>query len=360
VHCHRHGKAHHVGADNGDTDLYEECHEHQFNGNFKPHDDIVAKEQLLTTLMGNAAVQAGSDYRFVHHEAEFIEALRTQRYGRVVMVDLENRIEDCNRGKGNSDGDPNICGQFGAIRISKDAAIELRSVVAAGTGLIWITNSKRNDASWEALAGVDVSNKQIELGRISLDESDISTSGSYGISGDGIQVTATSGTGVGMLADVDGAPAMVYNTYGIGHVVLVTFDPSLLVDQDAAAGILTPVVDYVESQQTSFLAGGLIQIDWGVVSLDPPVNLLFEESLPVAMSFIRVEDGSLVDPQHASWTRLVESESTVFGALVGLPSEPGTYAIIGSLSSVDLGVPFPLLEETVNVSVEDNAASLAA
>lgn len=313
--------------------------------------------QNLATFIGATYDQGHVDYKLVGNEEDFLNALRSRRYDIVLVGSLNP-----DRGF--------------RLHMSKATAMEIRGVVGAGTGLIWINTHPGELESWEGIVGAHLEGAVDHINAVKLEKGPASVAGEWKF-GDarGIRAKLAGGIGVGQLevtchhsgwhfwehdehcgkaSDGDSddvAPALVINKYGAGGVAMLTFNPNQLEDPAAASTILLDVTHYATPSQPDSARNAVVDINWHVGKIRPSMTLAAQESLSDGMKFESVPSGDLVDPQDASWTRKVDGTDTDFDAQVRLSGDKGNYLSNIALYDTVPGAGTLLAKSKLNVPI---------
>lgn len=367
----------HSGKSNHDNDNHanKDCHSHQAN-------EIISHENdRLINFVGSSMTGKINDYLLVHSEAQFIEALRSQRYGTMLLLEMhkgqschkhhdyhkkdhndhdhKNGHHNHNHKKGHEyackdDGHGNDKSKHYKLKISKKARNEIRAMAASGTGFVWVKTHPGNNEHWQDILGAKHKGVVSNLSQLELTNSLASQAGSWAISGKGAKVYVTTGTAVGRLAPSD-KPAMVLNTYAQGAVLLINFDPSLVANVAAAQGILLDAINYAASTNTKLIPGGMTEINWLAKKVQKGTEIRFDERLAEGMLFVNAYEGTLAATKtEASWMRIYNAEVEYFNALVQLPDAKGIYTIDGDLFRMDSGLAFPLVDSELELTVSQD------
>ncbi|MEJ2509699.1 MAG: Ig-like domain-containing protein, partial [Gammaproteobacteria bacterium] len=334
-----------------------------------------ALEQLIAATLGDADI----DYLIVHREDDFVRALRTQRYGTMLLVEVQpSRRPDC-ASSGNHRDDRG-CGERHAggdelsrMHMKEATRLEIRAMVASGTGLLWVKNQPDEDEHWDDLFGARAHGVLSRLDEVDLADGPASTAGNWSVAGSGsavgVRLRATTGTTSGQLVGVDDHedghehqdhdegdkddtnPAVVINAYGQGHTAWFAFNPADLADAPAGQQVVLDSVRYAVPADNGPQAGGVSEIDWTASHLNPPMDLRFTEDLSDGLTYLYTWDGNVDTALEAVWERNVDSGSTVFRSLVRLPTAKGDYLVRGKLYELQAGFPFDLTDKDMTLTV---------
>jgi hypothetical protein len=252
---------------------------------------------------------------------DFTDALRSQRYGTIVVLDDGHLRMDI------------------GILLRK----EVKAQVASGGSFVLLS---AHDGRWKDIVGAKPRGPIHRLSSVELPDSPASNASSFEFVGRGSRVWLDGGVPVGTLNENAEYPAMVLNSVGTGNSILVNFDPSDITEEAEAEVVMTNILAYATSSRTQQIAGEYGNLTWLASELDAPLSVELAEELSVDVSFVEVFDGTITSPNTAFWVRDVAETEEAFTAIVKLPAEKGTYQ-----SSVDL---YEILDSGKNLLLEDS------
>jgi subtilase family serine protease/Tol biopolymer transport system component/uncharacterized protein YfaP (DUF2135 family) len=311
-----------------------------------------ADDAPLRTLVDATLTESETDYLVVHDETTFLTALRTNRYATVLLAELH---------PGCAAPTPAACGgQRPHLKLSLAAEQELRASIAAGIGLVWIKPDSDANERFSDVLGAKPRGLLPAPTTLKLEASPASDAGQWPLTGvAALRAQPEGGRAVGEIAPYD-APALILHTYGAGPVALVVFDPTALADQGAAQVLLARLLAFAMPAERALLPGGLAEVDFRATRLRPPVNVRFDETLAVPLTFVTAFEGSINGPTTATWARALTSSETAFTALVRLPVLAGEYAVTGALYEQEGDTLIPLKTHTLAVTLVLERDMLAA
>jgi hypothetical protein len=283
----------------------------------------------------------------VRDERDFVAALRTHRYGTIVLGELQPSGGDDEREDDSS------------LRLSEPAALELKASVIAGAGIVWIKTHPDEDEDLLPLFGAKSTGVLSNLSQVILPNSPATTAGTWTTHGYGLRLKLAGGTRVGDLSPGQ-LPALVISQYGDGRTALVAFDPSAFSDSQGAMSTLANVLSYAESTRTDTFPGGIVQLQWTASQLTAPTDVELKAHLPAGWSFVAAPAGTISSATDAVWDQHVVSDTAVFAALAKIPFTKGTYAISAQLSQNQSGTMTPLAQNSFNVALAVSRDDLGA
>lgn len=324
-------------------------------------DDVPASESI--GFIEATLVDKGFAYRITYSEADFVDALRTQRFTTVVILEPHRTGTTCTgerTGRLAKGAGAEACADP-QLKVSGRLDAELRLMTASGTGIVWVKTQPDASEHWDDLFGIHALGSIPRLSAVDLSGDTLGHEGQWDVDGGGLKVRVTDGLAVGSLLPADNAPAMVLNGYGEGTGALVAFDPAAMGDVDTAKAIVSRLIDRLRPSRSRLLPGGYARIDWVATEVDPPLDVQLDEHLASGMRFLDVGDGTPLSDRDAMWQRTIrEPESDPFTALVKLGDTVGIYPVRATVSLLIDGVPSYPEEEYLTLEVSDDAASLRA
>ncbi|GAB2191576.1 hypothetical protein MAH1_31840 [Sessilibacter sp. MAH1] len=329
-----------------DCDLW--IHRNHPIGYAHAHEDTEALFELLVETFEESNIR----YKVVRNENDFIEALRSQRYNSVLLAHLHESY--------------NL-----PLVIKGDTLLELRASIAAGTGAIVITNTHNSFGVWRDVLGAKLNRILIDPKSVTLQDSVATEVGTWDFSDRrAVELDGFGGLSVGSIEHQCHRltsrrcedSALVINRYGKGDVAVLGFNPAGINDAEAGKVIANNLIEFVRPDQPIILPGGLIELNWIVEGLQPPVNIYFEQTLEPGLIYDTVIDGNLISDRAAIWnTTLSEASNLEFNALINLPDEPGNFEvnsdliINGSLTTSNIFIiESPLAVEDIELGLESN------
>ena len=278
----------------------------------------------LVSLIQESLVSENVELLFVHSEYEMIKNLRSQRFTRIILANINNSL-------GRYDKHRHCPHFYHNLNISNTTASEVRAMVAKGLGVLLIQNNPQfnhfmKDVFSAKTHGIINNQDYIRV----LGDSDfegrtvefINSSVSYEVIN--AQVIVESSLGL---------PLVTSNIYYQGKALLAGFNPFKIESRDNAKQFIKELIDYLEPKNSTYFAGSPVRINWKAKSLVYPANVNFHLTVPEKMNLILATYGVVVDVNHAAWSKSLTTDNIIFSALGNLPENAGDYTINGKLDS---------------------------
>jgi len=333
------------------------------NNNGKDDDDDAESNNTrfdrMTTLLNAIFTREGVDNLIVTNESDFITALRSQRYGTLVLADLDNSVacdddddkDDDKKENGNCKGSDDQ-GRGTRLKMRSETRREIRAIVASGSGLVWIKTHPDNSEKWEDVVGAKLRGKIPNITSVVLEDSPASQANTWATQDNGHKVEVTSGLAVGSLMPADSAPALILNAYSQGKVALMTFDPSAIVDSNGAMDVLWNVIKFAQPSRVALLPGDSADMSWTVSNVNPPLDSQLTAQLADGMQYIIVLDGEVTAIDLATWNKLIENDQHTFRSVIKLAQEKGAHLITAKIARLENGFPFEIANADLEVVIE--------
>lgn len=318
----------------------------------------------LDNFVGSTYEANGVDYKVVRNEWDFVREMRSQRYNVLLIGSLAPAL-----------GHP--------LMMETETQLEIRSIVGAGVGLIWINNHPNLFEAWHDVIGARSLSIMPHIGTVHLENSPVSGKTSYAFNGiHAVRVAVTKGLPVGQL-ETDCSPhwhllkyykdcgygwwnhhqdhinpALVLNKYGAGGVAMFTFNPSDLVDQVGARSLLMGVTQYAAPTSVARHSKGVVDVNWHVSGIMPPLNLAALQQVPDSLQIVSAKDGNVIDGQTARWSKTLHSDTTTFTSQIQLGNASGVYAASIELHDTVVGSGTLLGEAELALAVQQDRSTL--
>ena len=198
--------------------------------------------------------------------------------------------------------------------------------------------------------------------QVTFTESLLSTSGTLQSSGKSVVGSIVSGSAIplGYLADKqDQHPAVIYNEYGDGKVILFTFDLLASADKEKVAELLGDAITYFKPELHKVRALGRIPVAIGVVNSTEPIGLRITETVPAGSSADTASPDGEVAGHTITWLQeLAPSSSGEFLYYLSLPDVKGEYRAVTQLAFGNQGSYRELESCELRLSVPNSSAEI--
>ncbi len=292
------------------------------------------KSVQLLNLLESVLQKGGRDYLIVSDKDEFASALRSQRYGTVVIID-----------------DAPLGSDVGSV-LRK----EIKAQVASGGSFILLSDTH---GKWKDIVGAKPRGVIHGLSSVELPDSPASNASTYSLVGTGQRVRLYGGIPVGTLNGNPEYPAMVLNSVGSGNSIVLNYDPSEIISGADAEVVMTNVITYATSSRSELIAGEYGDLTWKASELNPPQTIELDEELSAELSFVEVFDGVIASQNNASWEREITTSEDVFSAIVKLPFQKGEYQATVNLYEILNTGKNHLIDETLEIDLDYDRSDIA-
>jgi hypothetical protein len=323
-----------------------DCHQHAA-GEMLGHEGDPALAVIEAALSG-----AERDYLLLHRESDFLEALRSQRFGILLLLDWHK--DYCGKRDPACDdkGYPH-----GNLKADKDSLHEIRAQVASGAGLLLIKTRPDQDNHWQALTGVRVKGSIKDVYAIDLLDGPPGAAETFDYGGRAVRLEAGDAA-VLARAVPQGEPVMTLNDYADGRAAVLGFNPAADPDTGHAAALLDEVLDQVAPSTARLAVDGVVELAWLVAGVADDTAIELQATLPPGMQFIHAAGATLAgNREQATWRRVHGAGEDRFAALVRLPSAPASIEVEATLSRVDGEQLVVLNTSRFELEVEDGFAA---
>ena len=289
--------------------------------------DIQKLSSLLASLNLSYAVSQSMD--------EFATALRSGRYNTYVLIDAKEPL----------------------------IGEEVREAVHSGDALIFIKTKPDADPFLDDVFGVNFKGKttsdnltvNLQSGPISA-EATLQTIGKSVVSA----VTATSAQVLGTVADKqDTYPAIIFNQYDRGKVLLYTFDLLNTSDPALASALLVESLNFVRPAEGTPRPLNDMPVRITVKNSTEPVDVKVTETLPTGATADTVVPKAAAADGTLIWQKsLAVNETARFGYYLKLPDIAGDYRAKTELTYSNNGLFRLYGNYEILMSVESNSDDL--
>jgi len=326
-----------------------DCHVHQ------PGEMLQHAGEPGLALLQQALAAERRDYLLVHNEYDFLRAMRSQRFGTLLLLDWHK--DYC----GKYD---NSCATDGfeldELKVGRDTRDEIRALVASGSGLLWIKTRPEQEDDWTGLAGVRARAALNGVSTIEVLDSPIATAGEFDYAGRAVTLDLDGATALGV-AQPRGKTVLSANDYGAGRVVVLAFNPAAAVDAERAARLLAELVAYVTPVTTNLTVNGVAEVDWVIEDVPAATAIELRVNLPAGLRFLHAADATLNESRdEALWQRDYAAADNRFSALVRLAAAAGSYDIDAALAQVDGEQRLVLGTGQLSLAIDDRFAEYRA
>jgi hypothetical protein len=322
---------------------YSACHRHE-PGEMLDHEGEPAMLAIEAALDA-----ARRDYQLVHGANDFLAALRSQRFGTLLLLDwhkyyCDRRDQACDdRGRKHAE-----------LKLDKQQWREIRALVASGSGLVLIKTRPDNAGDLESLGGIKVRGELPEVTAIDLLGEPLGDAGRVAYAGRALNIEPEGATPIA-LSEPRAEVTMTATEIAAGRVVVLGFNPGAIGDRERAVALLDEVFSWVTPSTGGLAANGVAEVAWLVeeVADGTPIELRIE--LPPQLRLIAAGDALLdADRSVASWQRRDDNR---FAALLRLAAVTGSYQIEATLSRLENGQPVVLDSSRLTLEIDRSFAA---
>ncbi len=331
-----------------DTNAHPHCWLHSHSGHHDHyshygHDEESLYEDIVDTLSSQ-----NIDFFVARNERDFMRELRSQQYNTLLLARLSRARH------------------FDDV-ISGGSLLEIRAMVASGTGLIVINTERSALPVLRDVVGAKITKPIRHSGALNLEDSIATQAGTWDLSDTrAVGVKLEGGRAVGNItyscwkhSSQCSQPAVVLNRYGEGDVALLTFNPAAIDDQSQANQLLIDLVEFAKPDSSEVIAGKPVELQWVAGPLLPPQDLLFTQTLPLELEHQIVFDGDILSETQAQWVRRIQtSEFTNFSSLIDLPETSGSYSIQSELFSGDVSASTSIGAGQITIDLNHSVSTI--
>lgn len=250
----------------------------------------------------------GVDFLIARDGEEFKTALRSGKYNSYLLIDYKD----------------------------EKTGGELREAVNYGDSLVYIKTKPGAVPSLEIVFGMKLTGETTSEGiPVIVAQSPLTTSVTLQSSGKCVvgSVVADTASVFGYADDKRGqVPAVVYNEYGDGRVVLFTFDLLNSSQKGVAAGLLGDAVKLVTPERREARALGTIPIEITVANSTEPVKLRVSEMFPAEAVARDITPEGAASDAAITWLKDLDPTVTMkFRYYLDLPDAKGEYKAVTNI-----------------------------
>ncbi len=285
-----------------EDDKDDDKEHHGNNDNFKDR-EAKDKTKALNNLI-NMLTSSGIDYYIPQSNDDFKETFRSGRFNAYVLVDFK----------------------------SEDPGKEIREVINYGDGLVFIKTHPDESPRLNDVFGVKFHGESRHKGMtIDLIQSPISSAGSLETGHDKkvikTEITSNTAQALGYVTDKkDTYPAIIFNQYGRGKVILFGFDLLNCPDQAKAGELLRNSINYVLPGEHYLRALGSVPINIKLNNSAEPVDIKITETIPDGTTVDTIAPAATNSGNTLKWNfTLLSNQNKDIGYWLNLPDLSGNY-----------------------------------
>lgn len=316
-----------------------------------PGEMFAHEAEPALAVIENALAAAQRDYLLVHSEEAFLNAMRSQRFGTLMLLDWHK--DYC--GKYDPGCDSNNHKHI-ELKLDKKSLHEIRALVASGSGLVLFKTRPDQDKHWETLSGVRVRGSITDVTAVDLRANPATTVAQFGYAGRAVELEPESATVIGL--SQPGADSVItMNNYGDGRVVVLGYNPAADPDTARAALVIGDILDYVAPTASRLFVNGVAEVAWMVEDVEEGTPIDLQVDLPMPLIFIHAGDAGLNETLDAAiWQQNFVIDDNRYHGLVRLPPIAAVYDIEARLSSTENGSPVVLNTSLLELEVSNDFA----
>jgi hypothetical protein len=244
------------------------------------------------------------------------------------------------------------------------AGEEMREGINYGDGLIIIkTRPDNDDDERNGILGVRFTGESTQGDLpLTLPESPFGPAATLRTAGKTVVARVTSPTAAvyGTVADKRGQyPAIVYNEYGRGKVLLFTFDLVNLPNKTKAGELLANSLSLVKPKERYLRAQDCVPVRIDIANSTEPFGLEVDETMPATTTADTITPVGTMAANVITWQlQLGVSEAAKFGYYLNLPDARGEYATTTGTKYANDGSYRPYDMHVLSLKVEANSVDL--
>ncbi|MCP4035392.1 MAG: hypothetical protein GY733_00520, partial [bacterium] len=302
-------------------------------------------------LIETALVEARRDYLLLHREEAFLEAMRSQRFGILMLLDWHK--DYCGKYDPGCDGNDH---KHAELKLDKDSLHEIRALVASGTGLVLFKTRPDQDKHWEALNGVRVKGSLKDVTGVDLLANPATLVSRFDYFGRAVELEAEAAAVIA-LSRPHGDAVITLNDYGDGRVVVLGYNPSADPDAGRAALLIGEMLDYAAPSTSRLFVNGVAELAWRIEDLEDGMPIELQVTLPAPLRVIHAGDAVLNETLDGmTWRQDFALDDNRFFGLVRLPPAAASFEVEATLASLESGQPVVLNTSLLELVVEDGFA----
>ncbi|MEK7700028.1 MAG: hypothetical protein AAB332_06450, partial [Planctomycetota bacterium] len=246
----------------------------------KAKDKINALNNLIDIL-----TSSGTAYYIPQSNDDFKETLRSGRFNTYVLVDFKD----------------------------EDLGKEIREVINYGDGLVFIKTHPDEDPRLDDVLGVKFKGKSKHKGlTIELIQSPVSSAGSLQTGHDEkvikTEITSATAQAYGYIMDKHNTyPAIVFNQYGRGKVILFSFDLLNCPDRQKIKDLIINSINYINPTEHYIRALSDEPINISIKNSTEPVDLKITETIPDGTTVDTINPAATISGNMLKWNLTLSS-----------------------------------------------------
>jgi PHD/YefM family antitoxin component YafN of YafNO toxin-antitoxin module len=294
------------------------------------------KNQSAIGTLSQILSSLGISYHIAENADDFKLSLRSERYTMYILVDYKD----------------------------EKVGEEVREAVNYGDSLVYIKTQPTFDPVLNETFGVKFTGKATSDNLpITFLESPIGSAGTMQGSGKPVvigEVVADTARIFGQVDDKHNLyPALIFNEYGAGKVVLYTFDLLGSPDKQKVADLLSNSIALLKPEQHRVRALGSVPVRVVVANSTEPFVLQVTETIPAGTTADTVTPQGTATDTTIAWQQYLEASASVdFGYHLNLPDARGEYTTTAVVSFASGDHFRPYETSNLTVTVEKDSAEL--
>ncbi|KAF0220892.1 MAG: fibronectin I domain-containing [Geobacteraceae bacterium] len=277
----------------------------------------------------------GVTYHVASDEDDFEASIRSGKYNIYLLIDdKEERVNE-----------------------------ELREGVYSGDGLIFLKTRPNANPDLDEIFGVKFTGKSTDSDpEVELEKGETCDEERFRSSGKPVQanIVTASARACGYVSDRhDRYPAVVYNEYGKGKVLLYTFNILSSLDTMKATELLKSAISRVKPEGRAVRALGSVPVRIEVVNSTEPLGLRVVEGFPPTSTVDTPKPEGTISGQQVTWERFLDGgAAALFTYFLNLPDAKGEYLLATEAKYGNYGEYRPLAGAELKLTVTGTSAEL--
>lgn len=313
---------------------------------------VLPLEQMLFDIFAMENI----DYTATYDNDTFWQALYSSRYNVTVIADVRDKQrfycakprrddddddddrddrdedddhdgdddDDRDDDYGDDDDDDRLM-RRNRIELDDDLLSDLKLNVAAGMGLVVLTNDSDDDDLLPDVMGAKLKG-HVRVEQLEIVDSPLGSAATLALNARAVALKPKGGLVIGQYTPKTKA-ALVINSYYGGNTVLAGFDPAALSDTVAAEALLLNILRFSAPVDYPLIPGGVAGVNWIVDSVEKTFSAELTQSAGTELNLLQVADGDIVNAQTAFWQRIIVPPASRFASLLQLPEHKGSFVV---------------------------------